>query len=54
MKDLYDTTQKLAGKKRKTGQQVKDENREVLTIFEEQIARWAEYFKELLKKTTSS
>ncbi|CAG2232164.1 unnamed protein product [Mytilus edulis] len=50
MKDLYDTTKKLAGKFRQTGQQVKDKNGKVLTTIEEQIARWAEYFKELLNK----
>ncbi|CAG2246715.1 unnamed protein product [Mytilus edulis] len=50
MKDLYDTTKKLAGKFRQTGQQVKDKNGKVLTTIEEQIARWAEYFKELLNR----
>ncbi|CAG2234844.1 unnamed protein product [Mytilus edulis] len=50
MKDPYNTTKKLAGKFRQTGQQVKDKNGKVLTTFEEQIARWAKYFKELLNR----
>ena len=50
MKDLYDTTKKLAGNVRQTSQQIKDKNGKVLTTTEEQLARWAEHFKELLNR----
>ena len=50
MNDLYDTTKKLAGNFRQTSQQIKDKNEKILTTTEEQLARWAEHFKELLIK----
>jgi hypothetical protein len=50
MKDLYDTTKKLAGHFRQTSQQIKDKNGKVLTTTEEQLAKWAEHFKELLNR----
>ena len=50
MKDLYDTTKKLAGNFRQTSQQIKDKNGKVLTTTEEQLARWADPFKELLNR----
>ena len=52
MKDLYDTTKKLAGNCRQTSQQIKDKNGKVLTTTEEQLARWAEHFKELNRPPT--
>ena len=51
MKDLYDTTKTRAGNFRQTSQQIKDKNGKVLTTTEEQLARWAEHIKELLKRT---
>jgi hypothetical protein len=50
MKDLYDTTKKLAGSLRQTSQQIKYKHGKVLTTTEEQLARWAEHFKELLNR----
>ena len=50
MKDLYDTTKKLAGNFRQTSQQIKDKNGKVLTTTEEQLARWEEHFKGLLNR----
>ena len=39
--------EKLAGNFRQTSQQIKDKNGKVLTTNEEQLAKWAEHFKEL-------
>jgi hypothetical protein len=50
MKDLYDTTKKLAGNFRQTSQQIKDKNGKVLTTTVEQLARWEEHFKGLLNR----
>jgi hypothetical protein len=50
MKDLYDATKKLAGNFRPTSQQIKDNNGKVLATTEEQLARWAEHFKEVLNR----
>jgi hypothetical protein len=50
MKDLYDTTKKLAGNFRQTSQQIKDKNGKVLTTTEEQLSRWEEHFKGLLNR----
>jgi hypothetical protein len=49
-KDPYDTTKTRAGNARQTSQQIKDKNGKVLTTTEEQLARWVEHFKELLKR----
>ena len=50
MKDLYNTIKKLAGNFRQISQQIKDKNGKVLTTTEEQLARWADPFKELLNR----
>ena len=50
MKDLYNTTKKLAGNFRQTSQQIKDKNGIVLITTEEQLARWEEHLKELLNR----
>jgi hypothetical protein len=50
MKDLYDTTKKLAGNFRQISQQIKDKYGKVITTTGEQLARWAEHFKELLNR----
>ena len=50
MKDLYNTTKKLAENFRQTSQQIKDKNGKALITTEEQLARWAEHFKELLNR----
>ena len=50
MKDIYETTNKLAGNYRQTRQQIKNKNGKVLTTTEEQLERWAEEFKELLNR----
>ena len=43
MKDLYDTTRKLAGKFQQTSSQVKDKEGNILTREDEQLKRWAQY-----------
>ena len=48
MKDLYDLTKKLAGKKSSTPKPIKDKHRNTLTKQEDQLRRWGEYFEELL------
>ena len=50
MKNLYDTTKKLAGNFRQISQQIKDKYGKVITTTGEQLARWAEHFKELLNR----
>jgi len=50
MKELYDTTRKLSGKRRTTDHPVKDTTGEVLTKQEDQLRRWMEYFKDLLNR----
>ena len=47
MKDLYDTTKNLVGNFRQTSKQIKNKNGKVRITTEEQLARWAEHFKEL-------
>ncbi|VDP50276.1 unnamed protein product [Schistosoma mattheei] len=49
MKQLYDTTKKLAGKYSKPGRPVKDKGR-AITEIQEQRNRWVEYFEELLNR----
>ena len=51
MKDLYDTTNKLARNFRQISQQIKDKYGKVITTTEEHLARWAEHFKELLNRS---
>jgi hypothetical protein len=48
MKDLYDTTKNLQEIVHKQANRLKThKNGKVLTTTEEQLARWAEHFKEL-------
>ena len=47
MKDLYDLTKKLAGKKSSTSESIKDKHGNTLTKQEDQLRRWGEYFEEL-------
>ncbi|KAH9586806.1 hypothetical protein MS3_00004769 [Schistosoma haematobium] len=50
MRQLYDTTKKLAGNHRKPEQPVKNKEDKVITNIEEQRNRWVEHFKELLNR----
>ncbi|VDP28413.1 unnamed protein product [Schistosoma mattheei] len=53
LKQLYDTTKKLAGKYSKPERPVKDKVGRVITEIQEQRNRWVEYFEELLNKLAS-
>ncbi|VDP40071.1 unnamed protein product [Schistosoma margrebowiei] len=50
MKQLYDTTKKLAGKYSKPERPVKDKEFRPITEFQQQQNRWIEYFEELLNR----
>ena len=50
MKQLYDTTKKLAGRYSKPERPVKDKEGKTITEIQEQRKRWAEYFEELLNR----
>ena len=50
MKQLYDITKKLARKQRQAERPVKDRNGKTLVGMEQQLARWAEHFEELLNR----
>ena len=50
MKQLYDTTTKLAGKFKKSERPIRDKNGTVLTGVDKQLNRWAEHFGELLNR----
>ncbi|CAH8515410.1 unnamed protein product [Schistosoma haematobium] len=50
MRQLYDTTKKLSGNRRKPERPVKSKEGEVITNIEEQQNRWVEHFKELLNR----
>ncbi|VDP00841.1 unnamed protein product, partial [Schistosoma margrebowiei] len=50
MKQLYDTTRKLAGKYSKPERPVKDKEGRPITEIQEQRNRWVEYFEELLNR----
>ena len=50
MRQLYDTTKKLAGNYRKPERPVKSKEGKVITDIEEQQNRWVEHFKELLNR----
>ncbi|VDP18395.1 unnamed protein product [Schistosoma margrebowiei] len=52
MRQLYDTTKKLSGNRRKPEPPVKSKEGEVITNIEEQQNRWVEHFKELLNRPT--
>ncbi|VDP68002.1 unnamed protein product, partial [Schistosoma curassoni] len=47
MKQLYDTTKKLAGKYSKPERPVKDKEGKPITEIQQQRNRWVEYFDEL-------
>ena len=47
MKDLYDTTRKLAAHYKQADIPIKDKQGKTLTTTEEQLERWAEHFSEL-------
>ena len=48
MKQLYDTTRKLAGKYKPADRPIKDKKGDVLTSDGDQLKRWREHFEELL------
>ncbi|VDO48871.1 unnamed protein product [Schistosoma margrebowiei] len=50
MKQLYDTTKKLAGKYSKPERPVKDKEGKPINEIRQQRSRWVEYFEELLNK----
>ena len=50
MKELYDTTKKLAGKYTRTSNQVKYKEGNILTREDEQLQRWVDHFSELLNR----
>ncbi|VDP51281.1 unnamed protein product [Schistosoma mattheei] len=50
MRQLYDTTNKLSGNRRKPERPVKRKEGEVITNTEEQQNRWVEHFKDLLHR----
>jgi len=52
MKQLYDTTRKLAGKYGKPERPVKDKTGATILDKEQQLNRWAEHFEELLNRPT--
>ena len=50
MKQVYDTTKKLAGKFKKSERPIRDKNGTVLTGVDKQLYRWAKHFGELLNR----
>ena len=50
MKQLYDTTRKLAGKFKTSERPIRDKNGSVLMGADKQLNRWAEHFEELLNR----
>ncbi|VDP82462.1 unnamed protein product, partial [Schistosoma curassoni] len=50
MRELYDTTKKLSGNRRKPELPVKSKEGEVITNIEEQRNRWVEHIEELLNR----
>ncbi|KAK3088713.1 hypothetical protein FSP39_022871 [Pinctada imbricata] len=50
MKQLYDTTKKLAGRYRQAERPLKGKNANVLLEADKQPSRWAEHFEELLNR----
>ncbi|VDP41390.1 unnamed protein product [Schistosoma margrebowiei] len=50
MKQLHDTTKKLAGKYSKPERPVKDKEGRPITQIQQQRNRWVEYFQEILNK----
>ena len=53
MKQLYDTTRKLAGKFKQAERHIKDKNGVILTS-EDQMGRWRDHFEELLNRPAPS
>ena len=54
MRELYDTTKKLAGKYKQSSRPVRDKGGKILTKKEDQLKRWAEHFEELLNRPAPS
>ena len=54
MKQLYDTTRKLAGKFKQAERPIKDKNGVILTSEEDQMGRWRDHFEELLNRPAPS
>ena len=50
MKQLYDTTKRLAGKFTKSERPIRDKNGTVLTGVDKQLNRWTEHFGQLLNR----
>ena len=50
MKQLYNTTSKLAGKFKKSERPIRDKTGSVLVGVDKQLNRWAEHFEELLNR----
>ena len=50
MKDLYELTRKLAGKKSPASKPIKGKHGNTLTKLEDQLKRWGEYFEDLLNR----
>ena len=50
MKRLYEITRTLSGKNSNPTRPVKDKNGDIITIEEDQRARWAEHFRETLNR----
>ena len=50
MKDLYELTRKLAGKKSPASKPIKGKHGNTLIKLEDQLKRWGEYFEDLLKR----
>ncbi len=50
MKELYDITRLLAGKKAPPEKPIKNKEGDTLTTSEDQMTRWAEHFEELLNR----
>ena len=54
MKQLYDTTRKLAGKFKQAERPIKDKNWVILTSEEDQMGRWRDHFEDLLNRPAPS
>jgi hypothetical protein len=50
MKRLYDITRKLSGKKRKPNCPIRDKEGKIISETDQELERWAEYFKDLLNR----
>ena len=50
MKDFYELTRKLAGKKSPASKPIKGKHGNTLTKLEDQLKRWGEYFEDLLSR----